>query len=109
MWSPLLSSLLRVVTGELSSAALSRTWLLGCVGISACRGWGRVLGCGEVHADDLVLAALLDLAALGEGALVGSGRRLLDHEREAARPEPPGRDDVPFGGEQGDMGGQVDP
>jgi hypothetical protein len=40
------------------------------------------------------LAALLDHAALGERAFVGLGRRLLDHEREAAWPESPGRDDV---------------
>ena len=46
------------------------------------------------------MAALLDLAALCERALVGLGRRLLDHEREAARPESPGRDDVGLGGEQ---------
>jgi hypothetical protein len=55
------------------------------------------------------LAALLDLAALGEGAFGSLGRRLLDHRRETARLEPPGRDDVRFGGEQRDVGRQVDP
>jgi hypothetical protein len=44
-----------------------------------------LFGDREVDADGLVLPALLDLAALDEGALGRLGRRLLDHEGEAAR------------------------
>src|SRR5581483_2891631 len=68
-----------------------------------------LLGGGKVDADGFVLAALLDLAALGEGAFVRSRRGLLDHQREAARPEPPRCDDVRLGGEQGDVRGEVEP
>src|SRR6478672_4672408 len=74
------------------------------VGVASVGFWS-----GEVDAHRLVLAALLDLAALGERALVSLGRRLLDHEREATRPESPSRDDVCLGSEQGDVGGEVDP
>jgi hypothetical protein len=49
------------------------------------------------------LTAFLDLAALGKRLLVGSGRGLFDHEREAARPASSRRDDVCFGGEQRDV------
>src|SRR5579884_94503 len=97
------------VAGELSSAALGSRLRLGAVRAGIPRSCLGLLQSWEVDADRFVLAALLDLAALSEGAFVGLGGRLLHHEREAARPESPSRDHVSFGGEQGDVGGEIDP
>src|SRR5581483_3294403 len=68
-----------------------------------------LLGVGEVDADGLVPAALFDLAALRERALVRLCGRLLDYEGEAARPKPPGRNHVSLGGKQGDVRPEVHP
>jgi hypothetical protein len=71
---------LRVVTGELSSAALVRKGLINSVRTSVRRGRGGVLGSGEVDGHGLVLAAFLDLAALCERSFVSLGGRLFDHQ-----------------------------
>ena len=66
--------------GELSSAALGSRPPLGAVRAVMARRRFGLLGSWEVDGHRFVLAALLDLAALRECALVGLGRRLLDHE-----------------------------
>ena len=55
------------------------------------------------------MAAFFGFAALGEGAFVCLGGRLFDDGGEASWPEVFAGDDVCFGCEQGDVGGQVDP
>src|SRR5512133_1949299 len=95
-------------TGETGWPADTSDWWPPIRRVRASVGMGPV-GSGEVDVDGFVLAAFLDLAALGKRPFVGLGCWLFDHEREAARPEPSGRDDVRLSREQSDVGGQVDP